>query len=421
MSKGNKTKKKKNGKKVLSNIRIDEISPVDFPCQEPALADIMKRGKNDHIAKNVLLTTVVDDHQHSLSMKDYDGKEITGGQTSYNSGDTQEEMHSHPWIIDTFGRVAIGMALGHRHEVLKVSKRPILTGERPMKFKKSLLASAASVAGQIMKFGTDAAKDWGDEEYSAIRKAAVEHDIQGLLPDDGPLALQKSDTKKSEKEMSDEDKKKAEELEARLNKAEQISEMTGVQKSHYDTLDADGKTAFLKMDSGKRTKAIAKAQETDPVIATINGVDIRKSADPMLVAMAQELKKAKEDRKIEKAAAKAARIEKKAAEISKNLSGDDETIEAIVGAIEDIADKDIRKAAYETLQASGERRESDYEEAGAISKSDAADAETKLTAIAKSIQKENPELTEEAAMTKAMLTKKGRKHYATMRGYEAGE
>jgi len=410
-------------KRILKEIKIMEISAVDKPAQPGATATIMKRHSNDIIGKNVKMTTISGDHQHLIDMTDYEGRQISGGMTSYVENDEGEGMHAHPWVILPDGTIAIGMALGHKHEIDSVSKSHHLNGDKSMKFNKSLLTTAASVAVLVAKSGTDEASDWGDEEHTAIRKAAVDLNVVGILPNDGPLKLTKADEddldddakKKREKQLADEE---AEKVKKRLARAEKIAELTAVEKGHFDTLDDAGKDSFLGLEKSDRTTAISKANEADPVIATIDGIEIRKSADPAMVAMAKRMVDLEKRAKIEKAAARGSEIEKRVDKLDK-LPGKSDVKKALVGAVLDIEDGDIRKQAFEILKAANDRNDGDFKTGGSISKADAEDAETKIETMAKALVAENPELSEEQAFNKVLSTPDGRKLYAKMRTYEA--
>lgn len=415
-------------KRRLDVIKISEISACPKPAQPGATATITKaviakrngEKKTGVIGKNVRMTTAHDGHQHIVDLTDWDGNFINGGTTSWAKSEGDDEGHSHPWIFDENGALAIGEALSHRHDIEGVSKSLNPNGEKPMKLKKSLLATTAGLTGLIAKFGTDDAKDWGDAEHTAIRKAAVELDVVGLLPDDGALSIQKADygddddAKKKAKA-----KEEADALKKRVAKSEAIVALTGIQKSHYDGLDADGQNDFLALDSDARDAAIAKANETDPVIATIDGHEIRKSADPAMVAMANEVNRLKKSAKIEKAAATNARIEKHVEKLDK-LTGTADVKKAVVGAIDAIEDTEIRKQAFEMLTAANSANSSDFVPSGRISKADAEDAEDKIEKMAKSYAKEH-DVSEAQAYVAVLKTDDGRALYAQTKGVDTDD
>lgn len=418
----------KGKKRRLDVIKISEISACPKPAQPGATATITKaviakrngEKRTGVIGKNVRMTTAHDGHQHIVDLTDWDGNFINGGTTSWAKSDGDDEGHSHPWIFDENGALAIGEALGHRHDIEGVSKSLNPNGEKPMKLKKSLLATTAGLTGLIAKFGTDDAKDWGDAEHTAIRKAAVELDVVGLLPADGELAIQKADYGDDEDAKKKADaKKEADELKKRVAKSEAIVALTGIQKSHYDGLDADAQDEFLALDADDRDAAIAKANEIDPVIATIDGQEIRKSADPVLVAMAKRMVTLEKNAKIEKAAATNARIEKRVSELDK-LTGSEEVKKAVVGALDAIEDKSIRKQAFEMLTAANSANAGDFSPSGRISKADAEDASDKIEKMAKSYATEH-KVSEAQAYVAVLKTDEGRALYAQTKGVDTDD
>ena len=398
--------------RALSKFTLGEISAVTKPAQSEALSVLMKSaipGYSD--PKEYMMTTVSEGHQHIIHTRDYDDRPEGGGSTSWVPGMGENEPgHQHPWIIDKDGKLVIGMALGHTHEVAEFSKH-LQTGEKDMKINKSLLATTAGLVGLIAKADTDEGKGWAAEDHAAIRKAAVDLNVPGLLPTEGPLALEKGDDKTADLDA----------LKARLEKSEAIASLTSVQKGHFDGLDEAGKAAFLKMDGDARNEAIAKANESDPVIAEIDGVKIRKSADPVLVVMAKRLEKSERENAKALEDARDSRIEKAAADYQ-NLSGTEEVRKALVGAVLDIKDEELRKGALEMLKAAAAHKPGDYQPNGEQSREDiqkaAKDGEDKLDKMAKDLQKADPKLSYAKAYREASQTPEGREIRKAIRAAE---
>lgn len=371
-------------KRILDIIKIDEISAVDKPAQPGALNAIMKRHdpkKPGVIGKNVKMTTAHDGHQHIIDLVGWEGEHLYGGMTSWVQAEGDEEGHSHPWSYDSKGGVVIGEALGHKHDIADLKKTSDFNGDKSMAIKKSLLASAASVATLITKFDSESASD---EDAAAIRKAAIDLDIGGLLPTDGPLAKMADD-----EDDDDAKKKDLEDLKKSLEDAQAVIALNSVQKAHYDALGDDDKAAFLKMDASGRETEISKAKEDNPVIyKSLDGLEFRKSDDDRLVAMAKSNDAKAKDLAKSQADARDARIEKRTAEFDQ-LPGKTEVKKSLVGAIMDIEDADLRKGAFQILKAANSANDGDFERAGALSKADVADADSKLEKMAKSYANEH--------------------------------
>ena len=371
-------------KRILDIIKIDEISAVDKPAQPGALNAIMKRHdpkKPGIIGKNVKMTTAHDGHQHIIDLVGWEGEHLYGGMTSWVQAEGDEEGHSHPWSYDSKGGVVIGEALGHKHDIADLKKTSDFNGDKSMAIKKSLLASAASVATLITKF--DAEKT-SDEDAAAIRKAAIDLDIGGLLPTEGPLAKMADDEEDDKK-----DKKDMEDLKKSLKDAQSIIALNSIQKAHYDALGDEDKAAFLKMDDANRESEISKANDDNPVIyKSLDGLEFRKSDDERLVAMAKSNDEKAKDLAKSKADARDARIEKRAAEFDQ-LPGKDDVKKSLVGAIMDIEDESLRKGAFQILKAANSANDGDFERSGTISKADVADADSKLEKMAKAYAADN--------------------------------
>lgn len=350
-------------KRVLKDIVIDEISAVDKPAQPGAVSTIMKRfdPKKEGLAKK-------NNPVHKQDKKDL----------------------NNPLDSD---------------------------GDRSMK--KSLLASAALVAGVIGKFDDG---NYSDADALEIRKAAFEHGVQGLLPKTGPLSKMSSDEESqkmkddAKKMKDDEDMDKLKKSNDRLNA---IIGLSAVEKAHFDTLDDDGKNSFLKMDASDRVDTIEKASAKDPVIfKSIDGMEFRKSDDPRLVQMAKSNDEKTRELAKANAKAKTSAIEKRAAEFDK-LPGSDAVKKSVIGAIMDIDDEDIQKDAFAMLKAANSANDGDFKRQGGISKADVADANTRLEKMAKGLMAENDGMTFESAYTKAASSAEGRELYASvMQGEE---
>lgn len=380
------------GKRILKEIVINEISAVDKPAQKGALATIMKRNgpkdKKAPFSKSVKMTTAHNGHQHIVDTTGYDGEYLHGGTTDWSRAEGEEMGHNPPWLRDENGGVVIGEALGHIHSIADVNKsaQETFNGEKVMasRIKKSLLATAALTALAIQKF--DDTADWGVEEASDIRKSAVDHNIEGLLPDTGLLS------KAADNDDDDEEagkKKKMAEMDEKLKKMEAIANLSTVEKAHYDALDETGQNKFLKADKSDRSGMIEKASGDDPVVFTaLDGTEFRKSDDIRVVELAKRLDQ--KEQELAKAAVQTRdrNIEKRSDEFS-NLPGKSEIKKGMIGAIEDIEDADIRKGVYEILKAADNALDSDFTPSGAISKSDAKGAEQKLNDLAKSYAKDH--------------------------------
>lgn len=345
----------KKKRQVLKELRIDEISGVDVPAQEGARVVLAKRATPEEqpteegIEKGAAMTDEVNGHTHIFALHGPpDGVELNAGYTSYNDG------HLHPWIRSADGTVMIGAAKGmdgepHTHRVAVLSKAAEATGE-----------------------------------------------------DEG---------------MTDEEKRQLEELTKRAERAERLAKLSDGEKAHLDTLaDDTAKDKFLAKSADDRKAeldAIAKAkQDADPVeYTTADGIELRKSAGPALIAMAKSndaLRKQNEDlsKKLEQEA-----LEKRAEAELPNLPGTAAERAALLKSVESITDEDQRKAALAALKAGSNAMSKAFSFSGHGGESPAGTPEAELEKLAKSHNEANPKLTPEQAYDAVLKTAKGKELY----------
>src|SRR5690606_13780440 len=114
---------------------INEISAVDVPAQEGARMVLMKRATGiedeDLLEKGAILLTSEKGHAHIIY-----SLEEGGGQTSYNEMTDEEGDygHSHPYVITDEGKIIVGEARCHTHEVQAFGKNLPTKTEKKKKF-----------------------------------------------------------------------------------------------------------------------------------------------------------------------------------------------------------------------------------------------------------------------------------------------
>ena len=199
-----------------------------------------------------------------------------------------------------------------------------------------------------------------------ITRRLLEKEAAGEeLPEEGPLADLLAAAKESERQLPQGDNQMADNKELDALKAQvatltAVAALSGVHKTHYDSLDDDGKTAFLKLDDSKKDQEIedaeAKKADADPVVYTADNGDIfKKSDDPRLVKMAKERdEERKENIRLQKKAEDTA-LEKRAETELANLPGDIGVRKALLRATDGIEDEETRKGALAALKAQNAR------------------------------------------------------------------
>lgn len=161
------------------------------------------------------------------------------------------------------------------------------------------------------------------------------------------------------KQMSDKDKtptledvqKSLEETKAELEVSKKYGELSDEDKTYYKSLDDEGKSAFLEKSPEERQADVAKSKEDDKVVYTdLDGNEYRKSDDARVVAAVKRADDA--TRKLEKKDEELAdeRLEKRAKEELPNLPGEDKVKVAVLKAVDGIEDEDLRKGAIEMLK-----------------------------------------------------------------------
>lgn len=362
-------------RRIMRALKINEISAVDTPAQQGALATIMKRqdatDPNDGstrkaklAAKRAALTTSVDGHSHLIAI-DHGRGELTSGETDHTA-DAEGRYHSHPWVRREDGNIVIGEAIGHTHDVSEIGK------------------NTPAVAGS-QKAG-DAGTNVGEQE-------------------DNPM------TDKS-KSAEDSQETRVAELEKQLERANAIAALSADERAHFENLEGETKEEFLGKSAEERKGEIAKAADANAVVyKDAAGNEYRKSDDPRLVTLA---KQADEDRKARVAAEKRAAdsdLRKRADELD-HIPGDVDTRVEMLRAIDAIPNEEARKRSLEALKAQNTAMGKAFEQTGHADASspEARSAEDELESLAKKYA-EDHEVTEQVAYSKILQTERGQELY----------
>jgi hypothetical protein len=359
-------------RRIMRALKINEISGVDVPAQEGAVAVIMKRAEprdpQTEISKKAWLTTSVDGHAHLVDEQDYEGKLRNAGDTSWTRSEGDDSGHSHPWVRNRDGSVTIGEAEGHSHEVIETEKR------------------SAGATGNV---------------------ETKEKDDQTMPKD------------------NTQDQPTVEALQAQLKTANALAALTDVEKAHYNSLEGDeAKATFLgksaddrKADVDKaaeaKAAAAAKAAGADPVVyTTMDGVELRKSAGEALIAMAKSNDAIRKENQELREGRESDALNKRAEVELAHLPGTVEERAALLKAAEGIKDEGQRKAALNALKAQNEAMSYAFKSSGtSITPAPGSPADD-LDNLAKKHREANPDLTPEQAYSAVLKTAEGRQLYA---------
>ena len=179
---------KKGTYNIMRKLRIGEVSSVDRPAQgDGARMEIMKRA----VAKKHALTDPMDGHSHVLHGID----EHTAGTTSMSG--SNEDYHSHDWIIGQNGELIVGAANGHTHRVGFFSKQAVADVLDETHFTSAQLSARSEPTGTA---------DGIPREEQTMNESEFTEKIEAM-------------------------QKQLDESTARAEKAELVSTMTAIQKA----------------------------------------------------------------------------------------------------------------------------------------------------------------------------------------------
>lgn len=381
----------KHKRRIMNALKINEISMVDVPAQEGAVAVIMKRkgepgydpnnkdprkrgrAPDENFDKTAALTSPEDGHSHLLV--------LDGGHGDFNSGETSwVDGHVHPWVRAAGGEIIIGTSHSpdgdaHIHRVAVTSKSE---------------EENAGKAGDVV----------GQQEDTTMTDK----------------------TKKAADETAT-----VEELQAQLAHANLMGSLSDAEKAHYEALKALGDEAEAKAFLSKSTderdeilkaeikKAEKHAKDEDPVeYTTLDGIELRKSAGAAFIAMAKSNDDLRKRLDKSESAREQDTFEKRAEDELSHLPGTAKERAALLKATEGIEDEDMRKAAMNALKAQNTALSTAFVKVGHGGGAQPASGspDDELDTLAKAHQKENPGMSYEVAYDAVLKTDQGHELYA---------
>lgn len=348
-------------RKIIKELHLDEVSFVDKPAQEPALAAIMKaegvsvgdmvswnssggmaRGKVERVVREGSIN--VPDSDFTISAEDDNPAALI---RIYRDGKPTDTL------------------VGHKVSTLRKSLEDT-------EIEKAILETIEEV---------QASKSAGDhlsvEEKSMTDKTEKVAELETKLAD-----LQKS----------------LEAAEAARAEAEVIAKMSDAEKAYMDGMSDDEKTKFRKMTAEDRAKAMKVAKAADESV-TVEGETIYKSAvGADTFAVYKRLEKIEKQAAADREAAELSRLEKRAGDEFANVGPANEVaalLKAAAGMSQEVRERfeATLKAANEAFETLGKARGTSH--AG-------NPGESKLEKRAAEIRKSQPELTAEQAFVKAL-------------------
>lgn len=409
-------KGKRRRRRVLKEIRIDEISSVDKPAQEPGVAVLMKRDSDNDLEKRIVLTSANEGHSHSVGINGM-AREFGGGETMMNAG------HSHPFAIDDNGNVIVGETNGHSHTVgvntseimLKADKDldKQFTADQRREFARSGVAmrdgsfpirNVVDLRNAIQAFGRA-----GNKSAAArhIQRRANALGLARFLPEEGELAsaIGKSATdvgsENGDNIMSDDNadiaaiQKRVTDLENQLKISKSFGDLTDEQKVYYGSLDEKDKTAYLTKSAEDRQADIQAEKDANGVVyKSLNGTEYRQNDDQRIVDMAKRADEMEKAFKESESQRETMELRKRAEDQLGNLPGTVDEHVDLLKAIDGIGNEKSREAATNLLKAKNTEMAKAFESNGhaVISKAMQGDANAELDELTKAYVKDNPKI-----------------------------
>ncbi|HEU4727680.1 MAG TPA: hypothetical protein VFT22_07320 [Kofleriaceae bacterium] len=270
---------------ALSKLRSGEYTGVSIAGT--GIREVAKAGGRRRLSNQVVLTSVVDGHQHQINLDDpVEGysDELT---TSYATAEGSENGHSHAWIYDPdTGAITIAQDSGHTHTVDATVPDSIRQRAAQEEQQEELTGGSPTLA------------------YVSARAGS------GISTPSEPTLTVKGESKEHSA-MADQ-KDQIAELEKRNARLEKMATLTDAQRAHFSKLSGSEAEAFLSKSSHERDIVLSEIAKADEIVYTskTTGAVFRKSDDLRMIEMAKRLDDAT-------AAQQAAEIEKRELEFAK--------------------------------------------------------------------------------------------------------
>lgn len=391
--------RKRKKKRIMRKLRVDEVSMVDTPAQGLARVAIMKRADEAgtvEFQKKLAVTSANAGHSHMIVMVEAGREglaELRAGQTSFADG------HVHDWIMDDAGNVIVADHDGHTHQLAAlVTKNE--DGSTTTTLVEGAEVDQKDVAEGVLAVLSDATEAESGDAGETPSPAG----------DAGDSTEDTNVTTKNDKAVED----KAAELQkaqARAERAEAIVKMDADTRSYFDTLNGDeAQDEFLGKSADEQAQLVKAHKDGDEVVyKALNGDVFTKNDDERVV---KAVKQADEDRRElakEKALRKRGELIKRAGELLKNCPGSEDAKATLLGAVEGIADDDLRKQCMDILTAKDAGLGHAFETVGTSDdgNGDGASPEAQLQKMANEIRKNQPDLTPQQAYNEALKTPEG--------------
>ncbi len=276
-----------------------------FSIAGTGIREPLEKSAPGRVVKSTLYTDLVDGHQHEVYVCD-DGTLYV----RYATSEGADREHSHGIVFEN-GQLTILADSGHTHQLAEGQPGVAIVPAD------AIVVVAASAKSGV--FPTKSVLQVMRDNPQAVNAIANKSTRSTSNNEATSMA--------NDQQIAD--------LTKRLEHAERIAKMTGVHKTHFDTLQGDEAEAFLAKSAKERDAEIAEVEKADAPIWTgeVTKVAVRKSDGALALQLAKQnevnaVALAKREAEIEKAD-----IRKQAGEVLGGMPGDDATHDAIIGAL----------------------------------------------------------------------------------------
>lgn len=357
----------------IKRLTLGEISEVDNPAQEQALATIMKAKHGDK-AVAIAKAYIGERDRNAKSFREC--FEAAAKEKAY--WEAQEELYPALSAFDNSIRTIAG------DENLTPDQKQSRATESAMDFLTTLRELLPEVEDELMKAVEKASKAAGDQpvstEVSMTDKTDQVAELESKLAD-----LEKSlEVEKSARE-----------------EAETVAKMSDAEKAYMGGLSDDEKEKFRKMKPEDRASAMKVAKASDESV-TVEGETVYKSAvGDATFALYRRLEAVEKSAAADREAATLVRLEKRAGDEFANLPGEPVKLAKALGAIEGLG-AEVRETIEGVFKAAEAQFATVTKSIGHNNGQVNKGAEAKLDAAAAEIRKSDPSLTQEQAIAKAL-------------------
>lgn len=305
-------------RRVFRTWKLDEVSLVDRPMQEPALVGVVKSAAKKRtlarvVKSSAVITSLVDGHQHALYL---DCLDDGAGRTSYETSAGAEWGHDHAFVVNPDGTITVAANDGHSH----TAARPKLPDGAP--------AGATTVEMRA------ADTDENPGEPARERVGKLREPITA-----GSVPSMADDTKIFEQQITS--------LTKRAERAEKMAELSDAHRAFAKSLPEAERDAFAAKSAAER-EALVKASIA---YTATDGTVYFAHEDARMIKSVKDADELRKTVVLEKSLRQDAEFAKAAADDMGAYPESDAVHVAIIKAVEGIADEATRKAARAAIAA----------------------------------------------------------------------